>query len=97
MTLKVQVCLKTYIKSYQNLALKNDLRILKILLIAPEFSDDFITDCEMDTEMNLSLITASTLINILEAFKTSKYQKFPHVLFRDIVINEERILKALRK
>jgi|TARA_Y100000031_G_C8203841_1_gene377600 hypothetical protein len=89
--------LKTYIKSYQNLALKNDLRILKILLIAPEFSDDFITDCEMDTEMNLSLITASTLINILEAFKTSKYQKFPHVLFRDIVINEERILKALRK
>jgi len=85
------------LKSYQNLALNNDLRILKILLIAPEFSDDFITDCEMDTEMNLSLITASTLSKILKAFKTSKYQKFPHVLFRDIVINEERILKALNK
>ncbi|AUP78227.1 hypothetical protein [Flavivirga eckloniae] len=85
------------LKSYQNLALKNDLRIVKILLVAPEFSDDFITDCEMDTEMNLSLITASTLSNISEAFKTSKYTEFPHVLFRDIVINEERILKALRK
>ena len=85
------------LKSYQNLALKNDLRILKILLIAPEFSDDFVTDCEMDTEMNLSLITASTLSKIFESFKTSKYQKFPHVLFRDIVINEERILKALNK
>ena len=47
--------------------------------------------------MNLSLITASTLSNILEAFKTSKHKVFPHVLFRDIVINEERILKALRK
>ena len=85
------------LKSYQNLALKNDLRIVKILLVAPEFSDDFVTDCEMDTEMNLSLVTASTLSNILEAFKTSKYTEFPHVLFRDIIINEERILKALSK
>ncbi|MGK0414453.1 MAG: hypothetical protein ACJA1B_002678 [Polaribacter sp.] len=85
------------LKSYQNLALKNDLRIVKILLVAPEFSDDFVTDCEMDTEMNLSLITASTLSNISDAFKTSKYNEFPHVLFRDIVINEERILKALSK
>ena len=85
------------LKSYQNLALSNDLRILKILLVAPEFSDDFITDCEMDTEMNLSLITASTLSKIFKAFKTSKFEKFPYVLFRDIVINEERILKALNK
>ena len=85
------------LKSYQNLALKNNLRIVKILLVAPEFSDDFVTDCEMDTEMNLSLITASTLSKIFEAFKTSSYSAFPHVLFRDIVINEERILKALRK
>jgi hypothetical protein len=85
------------LKSYQNLALKNDLRIVKILLVAPEFSDDFVTDCEMDMEMNLSLITASTLSNISEAFKNSKYTEFPHVLFRDIVINEERIIKALSK
>ncbi|MDW5290898.1 hypothetical protein [Formosa sp. PL04] len=85
------------LKSYQNLALKNNLRIVKILLVAPEYSDDFITDCEMDTEMNLSLITASTLYNIFEAFKNSNYTEFPHVLFRDIIINEERILKALNK
>ncbi len=85
------------LKSYQNLALKNNLRIVKILLVAPEFSDDFVTDCEMDIEMNLSLITASTLSNIFDFFKTSKYKEFPHVLFRDIVINEERILKALSK
>ena len=85
------------LKSYQNLALKNNLRIVKILLVAPEFSDDFIYDCEMDTEMNLSLLTASTLSKIFEAFKSSKYEEFPHVLFRDIVINEERILKALSK
>jgi Holliday junction resolvase len=85
------------LKSYQNVALKNNLRIVKILLIAPEFSDDFINECGLDTEMNLSLITATTLLNISEAFKTSKFTEFPHVLFRDIVINEERILKALSK
>ncbi len=86
------------LKSYQDLALKNNLRIVKILLIAPEFSDDFVTDCEMDTELNLSLITASTLLKILDAFKKSTaHTVFPHVLFRDIVINEERIIKALSK
>lgn len=85
------------LKSYQNVVLKNNLRIVKVLLIAPEFSDDFVTDCEMDTEMNISLITASTLSSIFEAFKTSKYSLFPHVLFRDIVINKERIIKALSK
>ncbi|MCK0146494.1 hypothetical protein MWU78_12635 [Arenibacter sp. F26102] len=85
------------LKSYQNLALKNNLRIVKILLVAPEFSDDFVYDCEMDTEMNLSLLKASSLSKIFDAFKESKYQEFPHVLFRDIVINEERIIKALTK
>jgi len=85
------------LKSYQNLALKNNLRIVKILLVAPEFSDDFVYDCEMDTEMNLSLITASTLSKVFEAYKNSRYNEFPHVLFRDIVINEERIIKALSK
>lgn len=85
------------LKSYQNIALKNNLRIVKILLVAPEFSDDFVTECEMDVDMNLSLLTASTLLAIYEAFKNSKYMTFPHVLFRDVVINQERIVKALSK
>lgn len=89
--------LSRQLKAYQKLARGNDLRVLKMLLVAPEFSDDFVTDCEMDIEMNLSLISASTLSKIFEAFKTSKHKVFPHVLFRDVVINEERILKALRK
>lgn len=85
------------LKSYKSVTEKNDIRVSKILLIAPEFSDDFITDCEMNTELNLSLITASALSKIFDAFKTSKYKQFPHVLFRDVLINEERIIKALTK
>ncbi|MFD0931829.1 hypothetical protein ACFQ0R_04370 [Psychroflexus salinarum] len=85
------------LKSYKSVTEKNDIRVSKILLIAPEFSDDFITDCEMNTELNLSLITASALSKIFDAFKTSKYKQFPHVLFRDVLINEDRIIKALTK
>ena len=85
------------LKSYKDVTEKNNIRVSKILLVAPEFSDDFITDCEMNMELNLSLITASALSKIFEAFKTSKYTEFPHVLFRDIVINEDRIIKALSK
>jgi hypothetical protein len=85
------------IKSYRKLAESCNLRVIKTLLVAPEFSDDFITDCEMDMEMNLSLITASSLMKIFEEFKISKHTSLPHVLFRDIVINEQRIIKALKK
>lgn len=85
------------LKSYKSITEKNDIRVAKILLIAPEFSDDFITDCEMNMELNLSLLTASALSKIFDAFKTSKYKEFPHVLFRDVVINEDRIIKALSK
>lgn len=85
------------LKSYKNVTEKNDIRVAKILLIAPEFSDDFITDCEMNMELNLSLLTAMGLSKIYEAFRTSKYTEFPHVLFRDVVINEDRIIKALSK
>ncbi|MFA0964112.1 hypothetical protein AB9P05_20050 [Roseivirga sp. BDSF3-8] len=83
--------------AYKKQVEKQDYRIAKILLVAPEFSDDFITDCEMNTELNLSLLTASSLLKIYEAFKDSKHETFPHVLFRDVLINDDRIVKALSK
>ncbi len=85
------------LKAYQKLAEKNGLRVVKTLLVAPEFSDDFISDCGMDMEMNISLINASSLMRIFDEFKSSKHTHLPYVLFRDIVINEERIIKALKK
>lgn len=85
------------LKAYQKLVEKANLRVVKTLLIAPEFSDDFVTDCEMDMEMNLSLITAVSLLRIFEEFKISKHTTLPYILFRDVVINDERIIKALKK
>lgn len=86
------------IKSYVNLAKDNGLNVVKSLLIAPDFSDDFINECDLEFEINLSLITASSLIKILEGFKNSKLKQFPYqLLMKDVLIKEDRILKAINK
>ncbi|HCS19550.1 MAG TPA: hypothetical protein DIW47_03120 [Bacteroidetes bacterium] len=86
------------LKSYTTLAKHNNYKVIKSLLVAPDFSDDFIKECGLEYELNLSLITASTLIKILGAFKSSKHKQFPHnLLMRDVLIQEDRVLKAIGK
>lgn len=89
------------IKSYKNAAESCGYRVVKTLLVAPEFSDQFISECDSDlstSEIHLSLITASSLLKILEGFKQqTKHSKFPHVLLRDVLIDENRIIKAISK
>ena len=86
------------IKSYIELAEQKGYKVIKSLLIAPEFSDDFEKECDYEYDLNLSLISAATLINILNGFKKIKMQQFPYkLLLRDVVIKEDRILKAIAK
>lgn len=90
---------KRQIKSYVELAEKNGFRVIKSLLVAPDFSDDFVNECDIDYDLNLSLLKASTLKNILKAFnESSKHKQFPfELLRRDVLISEDRILKSLNK
>lgn len=85
--------------AYKKLATANGYSIIKSLLVAPDFSDDFINDTNSEMELNLSLITAETLRQILEAFKTTKkHDALPYVLFmKDVVIQADRIIKAISK
>jgi hypothetical protein len=86
------------LKSYSDRAKLNDYKVIKSLLVAPDFSDEFVKECGLEYELNLSLITAKTLYNIYEAFKASKLKKFPHnLLMRDVLIQEDRVLKAIDK
>ncbi|MFA7326286.1 MAG: hypothetical protein WC121_06445 [Candidatus Kapaibacterium sp.] len=86
-------------KAYAEAANRNGYRIVKSLLVAPDFSDEFINDTNDEFELNLSLIRASTLLRILDAFKSAKKHKiFPYkLLMRDVVIDEDRIVKAISK
>ena len=86
------------IKAYVDLAKKANFNIVKSLLIAPDFSDDFVNDCGLEFEINLSLIAAGSLVNILDGFRNSKHKQFPYqLLMKDVLIKEERILKAIAK
>lgn len=85
-------------KSYASRAKLNDYKVIKSLLICPDFSDEFIRECGLEYELNLSLIKASSLQKILEGFKLSKHKKFPHnLIMRDVLIQEEIVLKAIGK
>lgn len=86
------------IRSYVDLAKKNGYTVLKSLLVAPNFSDDFVNDCDLQFDVNLSLISAKSLMNILEGFRDSKHKQFPHqLLMKDVLITEDRILKSINK
>ena len=87
------------LKAYSDLLKLNDLKVIKSLLIAPEFSDEFINETELEYDLNLSLISASSLVTILDGFKKSKkHKQFPYkLLMRDVLIKEDRILKAISK
>lgn len=85
------------IKAYQKIAETQGYRVIKTLLVAPDFTPDFIEDCDLDIDLNLSLITSETLYNIWNGFKRAPQQVFPtNLLMRDALISDEKILKALK-
>jgi hypothetical protein len=86
------------IKAYIEVAKSKGYRVIKSLLIAPEFSEDFEKDCREEFELNLSLITAQTLANILSGFKNTRHKQFPYqLLMKDVLISEDWVLKAISK
>ena len=86
------------IKAYIDIAKVKGYRVIKSLLIAPDFSEDFEKDCREEFELNLSLITAQTLANILNGFKNTRHKQFPYqLLMKDVLISEDWIIKAINK
>jgi hypothetical protein len=85
------------IKSYHDTATKQGYRVNKTLLVAPDFSEDFIYECELQYDLNLSLISSEVMYHIWEGFKEAKQKVFPvNLLMRDVIIDDNKILKALK-
>ena len=87
------------LKSYKDIVESNGYNVIKSLLIAPEFSDDFVNDTELEYDLNLSLLTSSSLLKILNGFKkVKKHKQLPYkLLLRDVVIQADRIIKAIER
>ena len=84
--------------AYVRLANKKGYKVLRTLIISNDFSDDFVTECDLDYDLDLTLIKAETLMNILEAFKELKLEKFPYkLLVKDTFIDDRRVIKALKR
>jgi len=84
------------LQSYYRLCDENGFRVAQVLLIAPDFSDDFISECEYDHRINLSLITSAGLVEILEGYQSSKMGEFPiRLLMKDGLLNASRIVRVL--
>ncbi|MBB4081157.1 hypothetical protein GGR28_003805 [Lewinella aquimaris] len=86
------------IKAYKSLAENAKYKVVKTFIVAPTFTDDFINECGLDYDLNLSLITSEALIEIHKAFQVSALDEFPYkILLRDVLIDSSRVVKAISK
>lgn len=85
------------IKSYLRVAEKQGYNVVKSILVAPEFTDDFVKECELDFDLSISLLQSESLKKIFKSFENLKIDIFPYKLFRDVLIREDRIIMAISK
>jgi hypothetical protein len=86
------------LKAYEKLCKDKGLRVLKTLLVSNAFSEDFISECEYDYELNLSLICSEGLQKILKGFNASSLEIFPtKLLLKGGALNPDRVVSALNR
>lgn len=84
------------IKAYVNRCENQGKRVAQVLIIAPSFSQDFIESAEMDTEVNISLLTAEGLKQIYYAFKAKRRPNFSaRLLTKGGLLKAELIAKSI--
>ncbi len=86
------------LKSYENLCKKKGYHVSQVVIVSNEFSEDFISECEYDFELSISLITSHGLITLLNGLKESSLETLPvRLLLKDGILNADRIVKALNR
>lgn len=86
------------VKSYKNVLEKNDFQVDRIFIVAPEFSEDFVADCGDEFSLPITLLRAGSLASIYNTVKTIGAGRFTiQMLTRDILVQEDRIIRALKK
>lgn len=86
------------VRSYSSLLEKNDFHVDKIIIVAPDFSEDFVADCGDEFTLPITLLKAGSLAAIYHAVKETGSNRFTlQMLSRDILVQEDRIIRALKK
>jgi hypothetical protein len=86
------------LKSYQDACKKKGYHVSQVVIVSNEFTEDFISECEYDYELSISLITSDGLVKILEGLKESTLTELPvRLLLKDGILNADRIVKVLNR
>ncbi|WP_244230849.1 hypothetical protein [Vibrio ouci] len=84
------------VKAYVKRCEANGHRVAQVLIVAPEFSEDFIDAADMDTEINISLLEAAGLQKILAAYKQRRNPNFsPKLLTKGGLLKADLISKSI--
>lgn len=84
------------VKAYVNRCESHGRRVAQVLIIAPSFSTDFVESAEMDTEVNISMLTADGLKMIYDAFQAKRNPNFSvNLLTKGGLLKAELIAKSL--
>ena len=86
------------LKSYEGLCKKKGYRVSRVVIVSNEFTEDFVSECEYDYELSISLISSAGLLKILEGLKESSLTELPvRLLLKDGALNADRIVKVLNR
>lgn len=86
------------VKAYKNLLERNEFQVDRIFIVAPDFSEDFVADCGDEFTLPITLLKAGSLAAIYNTVKTTGTGRFTLQMFtRDILVQEDRIIRALKK
>lgn len=86
------------LKSYEMLCKKNGYHVNQAIIVSHDFSEDFISECEYEYNIGISLLTSSDLINILNGLKESHLNELPvRLITKGGALNGDRIVKALNR
>lgn len=86
------------LKSYEGLCKKNGYNVSQVILVSNDFSEDFISECEYDYDLDISLLSSQDLVNIHEGLKESPLEELPvRLITKGGALNGDRIVKALNR
>lgn len=84
------------VKSYASRCESEGLHVAQVLIVAPTFSEDFITAALMDADINISLLEAKGLLEIHSAYKKKKNPKpIARLLTKGGLLMAEQIAKSI--
>ena len=89
---------KRQLAAYEKLCVDRGLHVRHVLLVANEFSEDFVGEAEYDEELSLSLLTSSGLARVVAGYADSDRAQFPiKLLLKAGLLNADRIATVLTR